>query len=203
MSILRPVRVFTLSLSAGAVVTLAACGSSGGGTFAKATLSPNASPTPSASAKPSAAPATRTATGTGTTTTTGMGTGMGTGTGTGTGTGPTATFTLTTAPSCPSGTNLVHYDGNGATLSWTTTGASGVTILLDGDLFSSYGPSGSVTLPFSCTATPNTTQAHSYTLQTMGTQQLQRTVTASALVNEITDVGSGGGPATPSTSASP
>lgn len=191
MSILRPTRVITLCVSAAAVVTLAACGSSGGGTVVKVAATPSAtataSPSPTAitSATPSAAPATHT------------------GTGTGGGAGPTATLTLTMAPSCPSGTNLVHFDGNGATLSWTTTGATGVSLLIDGGLFSSYGPSGSATLPFSCTASPNTTQTHIYTLQTTGTQQLQRTVTASALVNEIADVGSGGAPMTPSTSASP
>jgi hypothetical protein len=196
MSIMGPARVLTLSLSAGAVVALAACGSSGGGTFVKATLSPSTSATPSASASASAKPVSSTSLGT----TTG---GTGTGTGTGTDTGPAATFTLTTAPSCPSGTNLVHFDGNGATLSWTTTGATGVSLFIDGGLFSSYGPNGSVTLPFACTATPGTTQSHTYGLLTMGTTELRRIVGASALVNVITDVGSGGSPATPSTSASP
>jgi hypothetical protein len=53
----------------------------------------------------------------------------------------------------------------------------------------------------------NTTQTHTYTLVTMGSGPIQRTVSASALVNEITNVGSGGPPgpvtATPAPTPTP
>jgi hypothetical protein len=98
-------------------------------------------------------------------------------------------------PSCPSGTNLTSFPGNGTTLAWTTTGATGIQLQIDGGLFGSYGANGSATLPFSCSGMANTTQTHTYTLVTTGGSPIQRSVMASALVNEITNVGSGGSPA--------
>jgi hypothetical protein len=201
MSIVRHFRLLYVSVVGAAIAALAACGSSGGGTLALSSRSPSASPTVSASVSAAATPSPSAGTGTTTGTGTGTGTtsGTGTGTGTGTGGGPTATLTITTKPSCPSGTNLQSFPGNGTTLSWTTTGTTGIQILLDGGLFSSYGPNGSATLPFACSGMANTTQTHTYTLVTMGSGSIQRSVTASALVNEITNVGPGG-PVTPTPS---
>jgi hypothetical protein len=45
----------------------------------------------------------------------------------------------------------------------------------------------------------NSTQTHTYTLVTMGIGSIQRSVTASALVNEITNVGPGGPTPAPTT----
>jgi hypothetical protein len=98
------------------------------------------------------------------------------------------------------------FPGNGATVSWTTSGTTGVQLLQDGGLFGNFGPSGSQTLPFECTGTPNTTQTHTYSIVTMGSSPAKSSVTASATINEITNVGPGGPtmpPVTPTPTVTP
>ena len=201
MTSTRSRTVLFTGVCAAAALGLTACGSSGGGSLdissktAKPSKSASATPTPSPSASMSASPGAGAGTSGGTGTGSG-GTGTGSG-GTGTGSGgagggTSITLSLTQKPSCPSGTNLFHYAGNPAIISWNVTGASGVTLYLDGSSgkYGDYGPSGSQTLNFSCSGPPNTTQTHTYTIVATGGAPASKTISASAFINEITAVSS-------------
>ncbi len=64
-----------------------------------------------------------------------------------------------------------------------------------------YGPTGSQSLGFPCDAPANTVETHTYTITTRGgATVVSKTVSASATVNEITNVGSGGSTVAPPTS---
>ncbi len=207
-----------LSLGIAGVITLSACGSSGGGSLGSldgsGTPTPSATASTSTSATPSAGASASTSAGTGSTGTgstggtggSGSGSGGtggtgGTGTGgTGGGGGLSATFTLTVNPSCPGGTNVFPVAGNDSTVTWTTSGATGVTIYLDGGLYTNYGPNGSTSLPFSCEMPPTSpTQTHVYKLvATDGSSTVERSITATAVNAGKSDVGSPmGAPTTP------
>ena len=204
MATQTPRRILVLCGTVGLAVSLAACGSSGGGTIAKAaTASKSASASPSPSASASIAK-----TGTGTTTGTGSGTGTGTGT-SGGGGGPTLSVSVTTKPTCSSGTNLVTYPGNPPVIAWSSTGTTNVTTSIDGPgLYGTFPPSGSNEFPFSCSGPDGSTATHTYTFKTIP-GGVTRTVTLSATVHEITNVGGGSsaspspGSGSPSASASP
>ena len=171
---------------------LTACGSSGGGSLVpNASSSNSAHPTTSANASAKSTTATggtgSTSTGTGGTT---SGTAGGGTTAGGGGSGASINLSVTQTPSCPSGTNVVYYPGRDVIISWTTTGATGVDLNVDGSpgVYGSYGPSGSQELGFPCDSSPNTIRTHTYTITTKGGVRISKSVSASATVNEITTV---------------
>ncbi len=192
----RSKAVSLVGLCAATALGLTACGSSGSGSFVTApTVSKSASatptPSPSASLSGGSQPAGGTsAAGTGTGTSSGTGSGGSGTSGTGGGTGATVTLTLTGKPSCPSGTNLVYFPGTDAVISWSVTGAPGVALYVDGSsgAYGFYGPTGSQSLGFPCDAPVNTVRTHTYTITTRGGASASKTISASALVNEITTV---------------
>ena len=60
-------------------------------------------------------------------------------------------FAVTQQPSCPEGDGPYRSPGSPAVVSWVVTGATSVTLSVDGPgAYGTYGPTGSVTLPFGC-----------------------------------------------------
>ena len=152
------------------------------------------------------APSVSTSTGSGTT---GTGTGSGPvpargqaaapagtgGGGGGGGGGATVSLTLTGKPSCPSGTNLVHFDGQRRHHLLERHRCAGSRALRGRQLGrvrvlrAEQGPSRSVSR---ATARPTLPETHTYTITTRGgAVVVSKTISASATVNEITNVGTG------------
>ncbi|MGZ4617697.1 MAG: hypothetical protein ACXV3F_03015 [Frankiaceae bacterium] len=91
-------------------------------------------------------------------------------------------FTVTQQPSCPEGDGPYRSPGSPAVVTWVMTGAANVTLSVDGSgAYGTYGPTGSVTLPFGC-GEVGTTTTHTYTVTANGaTGSPTRTITASAI----------------------
>ena len=103
-------------------------------------------------------------------------------------TGPQiVSFTVAKKPSCPVvGTpdNPQSYPGQPVTISWKISGASGVTLSIDGPgKYRDYdGLQGSETLSFPCD-TSRPTSTHTYTIRTFGGNAVTKTITVSAQSN--------------------
>lgn len=91
-------------------------------------------------------------------------------------------FAVTQQPSCPEGDGPYRSPGSPAVVSWVVTGATSVTLSVDGPGgYGTYGTTGSVTLPFGCGAV-GTTYTHTYMVTTNGGTgpAASRTISASA-----------------------
>jgi hypothetical protein len=102
-------------------------------------------------------------------------------------------FRLKSNPSCPSGTNKNYIEGKDAVVEWKISGADKAELAVDGPgLYDSYsGTTGSQTLGFGCGDwQPGQTAKHTYTLSITDKngQKHSKTITATAKVNEITQV---------------
>ena len=94
-------------------------------------------------------------------------------------------FTLTQRPVCAEGTAVVRAPAVPAVVSWHVTGATGVTLSVDGPgLYGSYGPTGSQEFNFGCGGPVGSTETHTYTLTTTGGITVSKTISASAVVRD-------------------
>ena len=96
-------------------------------------------------------------------------------------------FVVANKPSCPVvGTpdNPKSYPGQPVTIAWKISGATGVTLSVDGPgAYRDYnGKQGSETLSFGCD-TSQRTSTHTYTITTLGPNSVAKTLTVSALSN--------------------
>ncbi|WP_436535166.1 hypothetical protein [Actinoplanes sp. HUAS TT8] len=97
-------------------------------------------------------------------------------------------FRVSGKPSCPSGTDQTHFEGDPVTLEWKVTGAEKATISVDGPgLYDTYGVKDSVTINFPCSGDPGSYQSHTFMLTAIGPNGTRtKTLTVKAKVNEIT-----------------
>jgi hypothetical protein len=94
-------------------------------------------------------------------------------------------FTLTQKPACPEGTAVVRAPAVPAVVSWRVTGATGVTLSVDGPgIYASYGPNGSQAFNFGCGGPVGSTETHTYTLTTIGGVTVSKTISVSAVVRD-------------------
>jgi len=100
-------------------------------------------------------------------------------------------FRVKQRPACPQGTNLNPIPGRPLVIEWKVTGAHQVELAVDGPgLYNTYGTSGTETFTFSCGGSPGTVEQHMYMLTTVGGgARRTKTITATATVKEISDVG--------------
>ena len=94
-------------------------------------------------------------------------------------------FRIKVKPSCPSNGSPAYFPGNPTTLEWEVTGGpTGVSIYLDGGLFSSYPIKDTQEIPFACEGPSNSQKKHTYLLKTVGGGPVQQmSVVAEAHIN--------------------
>jgi hypothetical protein len=105
--------------------------------------------------------------------------------------GPTIVhYRIKQKPQCDQGTNVNRVPGLPVVLEWRVTGADRVTISVDGPgVYDTYPATGTATINFPCGGDPGQQVTHTYLLRTVGGGEVRtRTLTASALVNEIPSV---------------
>ncbi|WP_213456168.1 hypothetical protein [Rhizomonospora bruguierae] len=93
-------------------------------------------------------------------------------------------FRVATPPVCPGAENPA---GRQVTVEWKVTGASTVTISIDGPgIFDTYPMAkGTATLPFPCSGSAGDKQQHTFMLATAGEMpRITKSITVSATVNQ-------------------
>ncbi|HEY6594951.1 MAG TPA: hypothetical protein VI011_12750 [Asanoa sp.] len=179
-------RIPLLVTAALATAALAACGPADdtASSDSSLTINPDTSMGLDASPSPSATASQGTTHG-------GGSTGNGGGSNTGGGSqdyGPRiVSFTISKQPSCPAGTNVAPIEGLPVEVSWKVTGTDKVTISVDGPgVYDTFPAEGTKSFQFGCEGSPGSTQKHTYLLKTVGGGEVkQKTLTATATVNEV------------------
>jgi hypothetical protein len=100
-------------------------------------------------------------------------------------------FKIKQQPSCPAGTDLNPIEGRDVVVEWKVTGTDEVTISVDGPgVFGTFGATGEQSFAFGCgDKKPGEKAKHTYLLMTVGGGDVaKKTITATATVNEITQV---------------